>query len=606
MDNDKLFSEFPPISTEKWEELIMADLKGADYTKKLVWKTIEGINVQPYYRAENLNNLNLHPSTKETNNWDIRQDVFESDIKTANAIALAGIKRGVNSIGFDAVNVETDKDLEILLAGIDITKVKINFLMAKCFLELTKKLIAFVKAKSIDKNLVLGSLNFDPYVNALYTGKLCCSEKEIAAQGVEIMNLIKANIPNFDVITINGNLFNNAGASIVQELAYALSAANEYLFMLTDNGIAAHSVGYRTVFSFATGSNYFMEIAKIRAARILWKKIMQEYNPKCESAYDIFVATQSSFYNKSIYDPYVNMLRTTTESMSAAIAGADSISVYPFDSTYKESDEFSRRIANNQQIILKEESYLDKVVDPSAGSYFIENLTNSIASHAWDIFKAIEAKGGFLAAIKSGYIQDEIEKISAIRAKEVSTRKTSILGTNQYPNLNEKMADSVSSTCNNYPNPSNEIKPLTWHRASEAFEDLRMAVEKASHTPKLFLLTYGNLAMRKARASFATGFFGVAGYEIIDNIGFDTPEIGAQEAIKSNCDIVVLCSSDDEYAELVDKAIPILKTKIKHIVVAGYPEAQIENFTSQGVTDFIHVKTNVLDSLKKYNASLVK
>lgn len=606
MNNDKLFSEFPPVSTEKWEEVIMADLKGADYTKRLVWKTLDGFDVQPYYRAEDLKGLNLHPSTKETNNWDIRQDIFECDIKTANAIALAGIKRGVNSIGFDAVNVETDKDLEILLAGIDITKVKINFLMAKCFFELTKKFVAFVKAKSIDKNLVLGSLNFDPYVNALYTGKLCCTEKVIAEKGAELMNLVKESIPNFDVITINGNLFNNAGASLVQELAYTLSAANDYLFTLTDNGIPAHSVGYRTVFSFATGSNYFMEIAKIRASRILWKKIMQEYNPKCESAYDVFVATQSSFYNKSIYDPYVNMLRTTTESMSAAIAGADSISVYPFDSTYKESDEFSRRIANNQQIILKEESYLDKVVDPSAGSYFIENLTNSIASHAWDIFKAIEAKGGFLAAIKSGYIQDEIEKTAAIRQKEVATRKTAILGTNQYPNLNEKMADSVSSTCNSYENPSNEIRPLTWNRASEAFEDLRMAVEKSSHTPKVFLLTYGSLAMRKARASFATGLFGVAGYEIIDNIGFDTPEMGAEAALKSNCDIVVFCSSDDEYAELVEKALPILKTKVKHVVVAGYPEAQIENFTAQGVTDFIHVKTNVLDSLTKYNSILVK
>lgn len=606
MNNDKLFSEFPPVSTQKWEEVIMADLKGADYTKKLVWKTLDGFDVKPYYRAEDLKDLNLHPSTKETNNWDIRQDVFEADIKTANAIALEGIKRGVNSIGFDAVNVETDKDLELLLSGIDITKVKINFLMAKCFFELTKKFVAFVKSKSIDKNLVLGSLNFDPYVNALYTGKLCCPEKHIAEKGAELMNLVKENIPNVDVVTINGNLFNNAGASIVQELAYTISAANEYLFALTDNGIAAHSVGYRTVFSFATGSNYFMEIAKIRAARILWKKIMQEYNPKCDSAYDVFVATQSSFYNKSIYDPYVNMLRTTTESMSAAIAGADSISVYPFDSTYKESDEFSRRIANNQQIILKEESYLDKVVDPSAGSYFIENLTHSIASHAWDIFKAIEAKGGFLAAIKSGYIQDEIEKTVAIRQKEVATRKTSILGTNQYPNLNEKMADSVTSTCNSYENPSNEIRPLTWNRASEAFEDLRMAVEKSAHTPKVFLLTYGNLAMRKARASFATGLFGVAGYEIIDNLGFDTPEMGAEAALKSNSDIVVLCSSDDEYAVLVEKALPILKTKINNLVVAGYPEAQIESFKSQGVTDFIHVKTNVLDSLKKYNDLLVK
>lgn len=606
MNNNKLFSEFPPISTEQWEEVIMADLKGADYTKKLVWKTLEGFDVKPYYRAEDIKNLNLNSATKENNNWDIRQDIFESDIKIANVIALEGLKRGVNSIGFDASKVETDEDLEILLNGIDLTKVKVNFFIAKCFLELTERFVAYVKAKSIDGSKVYGSMNFDPYIYALYTGKLCCSEEEIVEQGVKIINIIKENIPNFDAVTVNGHLFNNAGASIIQELAYTLSAANDYLASLTEKGIPAHSVGYRTVFAFATGSNYFMEIAKIRAARILWRKIMEQYNPKCESAYDVFIATESSYYNKTIYDPYVNMLRTTTESMSAAIAGCDSISVYPFDCAFKESDDFSRRIASNQQILLKEESYLDKVVDPSSGSYYIESLTNAIASHAWDMFKEIESKGGFLSAIKNGYIQDEVEKTAAIRAKEVAIRKTSILGTNQYPNLNEKMIDNVSSTCNNYPNVSNEIRPLSWHRLSEPFEELRMNVEKSSHTPRVFLLTFGNVAMRKARAGFATNFFGVAGYEIKDNIGFETPEKGAEEALKSNSDIVVLCSSDDEYVDLVEKVLPILKDKVKHLIVAGYPEAQLENFKSKGITDFIHVKTNVLESLKKYNSLLVK
>ena len=606
MNNDKLFSEFPPISTEKWEEVIMADLKGGDYTKKLVWKTIEGFDVHPYYRAEDIKNLNLNPSKKETNNWDIRQDIFEKDIKTANAIALEGIKRGVNSIGFDATKVENDEDLAILLNGIDLTKIKVNFFIANCFLELTKRFVAYLKAKSIDGTKVYGSMNFDPYVYSLYTGKLCCSEQKIAEQGVEIINLIKENIPNFDTITINGHVFNNAGASIVQELAYTLSAANDYLAVFTEKGIPAHSIGYRTIFSFATGSNYFMEIAKIRAARILWRKIMEQYNPKCDSAYDLFIATESSYYNKTIYDPYVNMLRTTTESMSAAIAGCDSISVYPFDCAFKESDDFSRRIASNQQIHLKEESYFDKVVDPSAGSYYIENLTNAIASHAWDMFKEIEAKGGFLSAIKNGYIQAEIEKTAAIRSKDVATRKTSILGTNQYPNPIERMSKNISSTCNSYPEAANEIKTLTWHRLSEPFEELRMDVEKSSHTPKVFLLTYGNVALRKARASFATNFFGVAGYEIIDNIGFETPEQGAEAALKSNADVVVLCSSDDEYVDLVEKAMPVLKGKVNQIIVAGYPEAHIQNFTSQGVTDFIHVKTNVLEGLRKYNSLLVK
>lgn len=606
MENNKLFPEFPPVSTQKWEEVIMADLKGSDYTKKLVWKTLEGFDVKPYYRAENIEDLNLQPTKKENNNWDIRQDIFEQDIKTINAIALEGLKRGVTSLGLNASQVKNVGDLKILLSEIDLMKVKINFLSANCFLELTKLFIDYLKSESIDGNKINGSMNFDPYVYSLYTGKLCCSENEIANQAVEIMNLIKANIPNFDLITINGHIFNNAGASIVQELAFTLSAANEYLSVLTEKGIPAHSVGYRTVFSFATGSNYFMEIAKIRAARLLWRMIMKEYNPKCETAYDVFIATQSSYYNKSIYDPYVNMLRTTTETMSSAIAGADSISVYPFDMAFKESDEFSRRIASNQQILLKEESYLDKVIDPSSGSYYIENLTNAIATHAWDIFKAIEEKGGFLSAIKEGYIQNEIEKTSSQRANDVATRKTTILGTNQFPNLNEKMVDKVTSTCGDNNNKANEIKTLSWNRLSEPFEELRMEVEKLEKAPKVFLLTYGNLAMRKARASFVTNFFGISGYEIINNLGFDTPQQGAKEAIESNSDIVVLCSSDDEYVDLVSGVMPLLKGKINNVIVAGYPSEQIENFKAQGITDFIHVKTNVLESLKNYNKKLLK
>lgn len=606
MKSDKLFSEFPPVSTEQWEEVIMADLKGGDYEKKLIWKTIEGINVKPYYRAEDIKDLNITPSTKKDNNWDIRQDIFESDVNVANQIALEGIKRGVNSLGLDASKVENINDLTSLLKGIDPTKIKINFLSAKCFSTLTELFVEYLKQNSISGKNVYGSINFDPYVYSLYTGKLCCSEEEIASKAVQLMNFIKENIPNFDMIVVNGHIFNNAGASIVQELAYTLSAANEYMYMLTKNNIPSHSVGYRTVFSFATGSNYFMEIAKIRAARELWGKIVKQYNPQCDSAYDLFIATQSSFYNKTIYDPYVNMLRTTTESMSSAIAGADSISVYPFDCAFKESDDFSRRIASNQQILLKEETYLDKVVDPSAGSYYIENLTSSIAAAAWDIFKQIEEKGGFLKAIKEGYIQDEVNKTAQKRSKEVAMRKTTILGTNQYPNQNEEMSSKLEVLCHGYENPANEIKTLNCNRLSEPFENLRLDVEKSSHKPKVFLLTYGNLAMRKARAGFATNFFAVAGYEIIDNPGFDTPESGAKAALDSKADIVVLCSSDEEYVDLVAQATPVLKGKVNHIIVAGNPVEHIEEFKNQGITDFINVKTNCLESLQNYNSLLIK
>ncbi|MBO5963903.1 MAG: methylmalonyl-CoA mutase subunit beta, partial [Bacteroidales bacterium] len=479
MENNKLFAEFPEVSTKEWEDVIIKDLKGADYEKKLVWKTLEGFDVKPYYRAEDLATLeylNGNPAEapfvrgykKTTNAWDVRQDVRECDIATANAIALAGLKRGVTSLGLVAKNVKTAADMKALLNGIDLTAVKINFIKSEDYLETIKLFIDEVKAQGIDTAKVQGSINFDPYTCALRKGEFCGGGLEKRYEEIlTIMQLVRENIPAFDVITVNGNVFNNAGAAIVQELAYTLSAANEYMFNLTQKGIAAHSVGYRMVLSFATGSNYFMEIAKLRAARLLWTKIVEQYNPQCATAYELHIHAENSFYNKTIYDPYVNMLRTTTETMSAAIAGADSISVYPFDVAYKKADEFSTRIATNQQILLKEESYLDKVVDPAAGSYYIESLTNALAEKAWEIFKELEEKGGFIASIKAGLVQDAIAETAAKRAKEVAMRKKTILGTNQYPNLTETKPVLENRECCGCAVTGNEIKPLPANRLAE-------------------------------------------------------------------------------------------------------------------------------------------
>ncbi len=617
MENNKLFAEFPEVSTKEWEEIIEKDLKGADYEKKLIWKTLEGFNVKPYYRAEDLETLeylNGNPAQApfvrgykpQTNAWDIRQDIRDCNPTTANAVALAAIERGVNSLGLVAKKIQSVEDMKTLLQGIDLTKVKINFFKSLDYLRTIEIFIDYVKSLRIDTEKVRGSIAFDPYTEALHRGDFGEGGLEKRYEEfVSIMQLVRANIPAFDIVTVNGNVFNNAGAAIVQELAFTLSAANEYLFNLTERGIAPHSVGYRMVFAFATGSNYFMEIAKLRAARLLWTKIMEQYQPKCPTAYELHIHTENSFFNKTIYDPYVNMLRTTTETMSSAIAGADSISVYPFDAVFKKADEFSTRIATNQQILLKEESYLDKVADPSAGSYYIENLTNALAEKAWEIFKAVEEKGGFVEAIKSGYVQEQINQIAEKRAKDAAMRKTTILGTNQYPNLSEPKPEVEERHCCCNCQKGGEVPVLPQRRLAEPFEQLRMQSEQSAKTPKVFLLTYGNPAMRKARAQFTANFFGLAAYEIIDNVGFATAQEGAKAALESKADVVVLCSSDEEYTQLVADALPILLPNLKHIVVAGIPVEQIESFNAQGVTDYINVRTNALDSLRRYNSELL-
>ena len=353
-----------------------------------------------------------------------------------------------------------------------------------------------------------------------------------------------------------------------------------------------------------------MEIAKVRAARLLWAKIVEQYKPESNDAMQVFINNTTSNWNKTVYDPYVNMLRAATEAMSAAIGGADSICVTPFDAPFKDEDDFSDRIARNQQIILKEEAYLDKIVDASAGSYYIENLTDSIANYSWQLFKKVEDLGGFSKAVIAGFVQDEVIKTAQQRDMDIANRKLTILGTNQYPNLLENMLDKIQNDDYEYEDKPSKYKKLTAYRGSEAFEDLRLAteifVEEGNKKPAVFMFTYGSLAMRKARATFATNFFGCAGYDIIDNAGFKTIEEGIKAALNSNAEIVVICSSDEEYVEIV----PVIAKGLKDanneltLTVAGYPKEHIEAFKAAGIDDFIHVKTNLITSLNEYHKVL--
>ena len=617
MEDNKLFSEFPPVSTEKWEEVIIKDLKGADYEKKLVWKTLEGFKVKPYYRAEDLEKLEYLDSNpgeapyvrgkqEASNTWDIRQDIKADNIADANATAVDAVKRGATALGLCTCRVETLADMQALLKGINPEVTHINFTCGKDMLSVLKLFVEAVKAAGYDPKKVQGSCNCDPYSHALLHGSYRNGEEAAYEEAKALILYAEEQLPAMRVLTVNGRHIHNAGSNIVQELGYTLSAANDIMAHLTERGLSTDQVARNMVFCFATGSNYFMEIAKIRAARLLWSKVVEQYNPQCECSKKVFIHATSSLWNKSIYDPYVNMLRTTTETMSAAIAGADSITTVPFDTAYKKSDDFGYRIGRNQQLLLKEESYMDKSVDPAAGSYYIENITDSIAQYAWQYFMAVEEKDGFAAAIRQGYVQDEIAKTAQQRDMDIATRKTTIIGTNQYPNLIEKMGNEIAeqSHCCCNCQKGDEVKTITPYRGAEAFEHLRLATEKSGIRPKVFLLTYGNLAMRRARSGFATNFFGVAGYEIMDNNGFATAEEGVKAALDAKADIVVLCSSDDEYAEITETACKLLKGKVKSIVLAGFPKEMVETYKGYGIDEFIHVKTNVLESLTSFQKLL--
>ena len=613
-----LLADFPAITTEEWMAKINADLKGADFEKKLVWKTNEGFNVMPFYRLEDVAELKTTTSapgefpyvrgTKTDNDWYVRQDIDATCAKTANAKALDVLNKGINSLGFILNKKELSAEyIATLLNGICPECVELNFRVCiRCAAQLATILADYFKAQGADLAKVEGSINCDPINRMLLKGKEL-NQAEVAEIAVATVKAA-AVLPKFRVIGVNSLSLNNAGAYCSQELGYALAWGAEYMTMLTEGGLTADEAGKAIKFNMGVGGNYFMEIAKFRAARMLWAMIVKAYAPACDCAAKMRVHAETSTFNKTIYDAHVNLLRTQTEAMSATIAGVDSLTVNGFDVTYKESDDFSERIARNQQLLLKEESHFDKVTDPSAGSYYIENLTNSIAEQAWKLFLEIQNEGGFFAAVEAGKVQEAMKATSAKRLKDVSARKEVLLGTNQFPNFSEMAAEKITKeacTCTNCGcETPRGLATLPTVRAAQEFEDLRLATERSAKRPKAFMLTIGNLAMRLARAQFSCNFFACAGYEVIDNLGFETVEAGVEAAQKAGADIIVLCSSDDEYAEYAPAAFKAIDGK-QIFVVAGAP-ACMEDLKAAGIENFIHVRVNVLDTLKSFNAQLLK
>lgn len=613
-----LLADFPAVTTEAWMAKIETDLKGADFTKKLVWRTNEGFNVMPFYRAENLESIETTNSApgvfpyvrgiKADNHWLVRQNIdAKQDVKAANAKALDILNKGVNSLGFKLDKNQLSKEyIATLLNGICADCVELNFTVCiRRSAELVCLLADYFKTQGYDLAQLKGSINCDPINRMLLKGKKI--DKATVTAFVKAMAETRKQLPGYRVIGINSISLNNAGAYCAQELGYALAWGAQYMEMLTEAGVSADEAALAVKFNMGVGGNYFMEIAKFRAARLLWAKIIKAYNPKCDCAAKMHIHAETSIFNKTIYDAHVNLLRSETEAMSAALAGVESLTVQPFDITYKSADDFSERIARNQQLLLCEESHFDKVTDPAAGSYYIENLTANIAEQAWKLFLDIENNGGFFAAVESGKIQEEMKTTAAKRLKDVSARKEVLLGTNQFPNFNENAAEKiVAETCQCKCGCSTEsgLESLPHVRAAQEFEALRLETERSGKRPKAFMLTIGNLAMRLARAQFSCNFLACAGYEVIDNLGFETVEAGVAAAQKAGADIIVLCSSDDEYADFAPAAFKAINGK-QIFIVAGAP-ACMDDLKAQGIENFIHVRANVLDTLKSFNAQLLK
>jgi methylmalonyl-CoA mutase len=618
---EKLFPEFPPVSKKEWEEKIVQDLKGADYEKKLVYKPIEGFRVKPYYVADDLNELEylfqypdafpfVRGTKKAGNDWFIRQDIVVSDLKRTNEKTLDILMKGIDSLGFI---LEEDKeyskeDLDLLLKNIFAEIVEINFRAGKNALHIMKNHYEMLIRYNRDFQKIHGSVEFDPFGRLIMRGNYYASKEEDLETCHQLIKVAE-HLPHFTVISVNGDYFNHAGASIVEELAFSLSAGAEYLTRLTEKGLSVNKVAPKIKFRFATGSNYFLEIAKYRAARLLWAHIVKAYGPSREEVSKMTIHAVTSKWNKAMYDPYVNMLRTTTEAMSAIIAGIDSLTVGPFNEVFEKPSDFSERIARNQQLLLKEESYLDQVVDPAAGSYYIENLTDVIAAEAWKLFLEVDALGGYLEAVSQGFIQGKISETARKRNADLAGRKETILGVNQYPNFNEYREEAVPSSVlkeQNFGNPGAIAETLKTYRGSQPFEEIRYKTDMYARDhkrPAVFMFTFGNLSMRIARSQFSRNFFACAGFDVIDNLGFKTIEEGVNAFFESKAEILVICSSDDEYPVIAPEIFKQLKDNAI-VIVAGYPKEHLDQLKEAGIEHFINVRSNVLEELKKYQTLL--
>jgi methylmalonyl-CoA mutase len=574
MATENLLQEFPPVSTASWEEAIHKDLKGADYTKKLVWQTDEGLAVKPYYRAEDIAGLDYLDAAPgefpfvrgacSLGGWRIREEIDALEPVEANRAACAAVAAGAEEIAFRNASIANASDLAMLLANLQ--EIPVHFENAG------EPLLRLLMAR---QNASPVSTGFDPLANL-----------DFAAE------VLSAAPPTLVPFTVCGAAFEEAGATAVEELGFALAAGIDFLAEMQARNVDINRAAASLTFSFAIGSSYFFQIAKLRAFRMVWARAVESFGG-AHAAAKARIHARASRWNKTVYDPHVNILRGTTEAMSAVLGGADSISVAPFDECYKAPDEASRRLARNTQILLKEEALLSRVADPGAGSYCLEAITDFLARESWKTMQGIEAAGGFSKAKADGVVARALDKSLAAKAKAVASRRRVFTGTNQYANLTEKALDRIDVA-----------RISAAHRGTQAFEQLRLRTErhaaKAGSAPRVLLAEIGDVKMRAARSGFAANFFGCAGFEIVSKRFSSTDEIAAADAA-----LIVLCSSDPEYLPLATEVLVKLKALEREtpVLVAGNPESA-EQLKAAGVADFVHIRSNPIELLTAWQQRL--
>lgn len=649
-----LFGEFSSTPYDEWRKIAEDSLKGASFEKTLITHTYEGIDLQPIYTQAHVVNIQhsntlpgYYPYVRGTRSaghihqpWLIAQELPFTTPQQYNAALRHDLERGQTAINLtldDSHMNMTADDLAAAFRDMDLTRIPLLVSAHVSALPFVALLAAVLRQRQAPLDRVGGCIGCDPFAMLLTSGSI---PLHAAYDQQAVLTTWAAEyMPRLDTIAVDTAIYHDSGANAVQELAFALATGVAYIRALQDRGLTIDTIARRMRFTFAVCTQFFMETAKLRAARMLWAQVVRAFGGDAE-AQKMKLHIRTSRRNKTVYDPYVNMLRTTVEALAGAVGGCDTMHTAPFDAVFREPDEFSRRIARNQQIILQEEINLTRLIDPAGGSWYVESLTDQLARRAWRLFQEIERQGDMIRAIQSGFVQEQVKSIAAQRKANIESRRDILVGINLYANTREQRPDitHLANTPVEAPHAASlpikeddfieqliaaaqngatlgelaaalgskndmmTAEPLRPLRLAEPFERLRDAAhayrERTGTAPRLFLANIGEPAQYKGRTDFVKAFFEVGGFEILhQDSWFMKPEDAADAAVTSAAPVVVICSLDKNYPQIVPALVSQIKASKPETVLllAGYPEAH----QTAGVDDYVHIHANCYELNRK-------
>lgn len=637
-----MFEDFKQPAYDEWLAAALASLKGRPF-ESVVSETAEGITLPPLQRREDIADLphldalpgqfpyvrGTRPGGYLTQPWLIAQRLPYPTPQQFNAALKADLQRGQTAVLLTpATRIETAADAATALDGIVFTAAPLFVHTGQHALPLLALLHTGLPQASLT-----GGLFNDPLF--VLAGRGSAQLSQLYEESAQMIRWAADNASEFTTLAVNTAVYHHAGAHAAQELAFALATGVHHIRTLQAYDLSVSEIATQMRFIFAVGGDFFMEMAKLRAARLLWAQVVEAFGGGA-AAQKMAIHAETAVRNKTRLDPYVNMLRTTTEAFAAAVGGVDSLATAPFDETFTTPDEFSRRIARNQQLILQEEANLIQLIDPAGGSYTVEWLTDQLAQRGWALFQEIESQGGMLAALQAGFPQKLAAETAVRRQQALARRKDVLVGVNMYANAGEQYSVFSEQYSVNDDQPpitrypplatfkevvaeaqngatlgqlvsalrqkakSVAIEPVRPYPLAASFESLRERADayarQHGHRPRIFLANMGSLRQHKARADFARGFFEVGGFEVVYPAGFDTPEAAAKAAVDAEVTAVVICSTDDTYPAAVPPLVRSLKTQQPDavIILAGYPKEQIDAHKAAGVEAFIHTGADCL------------